>query len=616
MKAIQKYFCLILCTILLISVALLAASKADTSSLFFLVQNPGKTNAEKISIFDAQDGNYYVFLPAYAEMERTILQFDDNHHFSLGGINLHNGMTCDAFHTETPYAFTIDDQCVATLWFYRSKNIPAMYIDTATGRMDNIHTDKHYKEDTTVTLYSDDGQVTYSTQSSTLNIRGNSSLNLPKKQYSLTLSQGASLLGMKESTQWVLQGNGYDSTQLRNKLVYNFAAAVSDRYTLSPDCTYVELYLNGIYNGLYLLCEKITPESDAFALEANDFYFELTLGGRIANVASAFNINQSQGIQVLHPTSITSSQLDMLEAHISEFQNALYSSNPALTDRIDMESWARKYLVEEIFSNYDSGRASQFFLLDSSEQKIYAGHYWDYDLTFGEYWGTDWSSPNCLLAQRNWYDATSWYYALCQNDEFIELVIRLYETEYRPLLLRYADHEIQDYASGIEAAIPSESLRWSFLYSATTWTDSVNTIVDHLTARIKFLDSIWVDKDPYCTITFQTTETYNLCVPANTVCNTLPQPADFNKSGQWYLSGTKIPFDASTPITEDIVLVTLEPEQSTDNSVEPLATRDYITFLSIAALLVLMAGHAWIDVLRRVKERRMSREHRRRKVSP
>ena len=118
--------------------------------------------------------------------------------------------------------------------------------------------DQNHKERAAITLYTADGQVDYQgTETDMIRGRGNSSWNYEKKPYNLYLYQPASLLEMDEASEWALIANANDDTNLRNQLVYDFADQISPHPGWSPENEYVDLFLNGEYAGLYLLCEKV-----------------------------------------------------------------------------------------------------------------------------------------------------------------------------------------------------------------------------------------------------------------------------------------------------------------------------------------------------------------------
>lgn len=615
-----------LCTVALLGIVWLCFLQRDMTAdaIKFRVEHDSGNAA--IGLYNAGDDQYCVFLPAYANMEHVIAELSSTRRLALDGHALHDGMNCEEFEVGKPYELTKNGRRAGTLTFYRASNIATMYIETASGHMGYIHTNKKNEENVSITVYTPDGRVDFCDESGILSGRGNTTWSLAKKPYNITLSKSSSLLEMGASTKWVLLANGYDETHLRNKVIYNFADDVLTNDMLSPDCTYVEMYFNGEYGGLYLLCQKIDAESEEMALETEDYYVELTAAARTGSVTTAFNICSTQALDVLFPDEVSEEQLEYLKEYMFEFQNALFSENgidPESGRRwdeyIDMDSWARKYLIEEVFSNFDGGKASQFFCLDYSEQKIYAGHCWDYDLTLGKYWATTWNTPASLLAQRKWGDDPSWYYALCRQDEFMDRVIEIYESEFRPLLQCYMDEVIPEEAAKVQTAVPAEYLRWQSMYTGMSWEESVASMTDYLEQHVAFLDSLWLDQEDYCIITLRSDELENICVPRNTVCDTLPQPEDLGSSGSWYVAGKDLPFDASQPITEDMVLVAVKTSGSgSDDGRSTLSklleARYLIVFASVAVLGLLLVYMMIIDTLQR-KGRRHTNERKGTKVS-
>ena len=89
-----------------------------------------------------------------------------------------------------------------------------------------------------------------------VNVRGNTSAGYPKKPYKLKLDKKASPfgLGSVKSKHWVLLANMPDMSNMRNKLAFDFAASIG---VMGMKSTWVEVVLNGRYDGLYQFCEHI-----------------------------------------------------------------------------------------------------------------------------------------------------------------------------------------------------------------------------------------------------------------------------------------------------------------------------------------------------------------------
>ena len=615
MKAILKYSICILFTIILMAFAFFGFLKSDATPLSLMVRCPQNTGTKELALFDAGDGNYYVFVPSYAGMEDIIVEYVSKQKVFLDGVQIYTGMNFQAFELSTPYSFKIGSKQVTTLWFYKSASIPAMHIDTASGTMNNIHADKECEEYASVNVYAPTGDADCVNLTAKLKGRGNTTWTADKKPYTLSLEEGRGFLGMGASEKWILLANGYDRTSLRNKLVFDFANTISNTKAWAPEAAFVDLFLNGEYAGIYLLCYKPDAGANHLNLDAEDFFFELTFTSRLKKPEIAIPVCNNIYADILSPADCDEKQKIFLEQQLTEFQEAIYSesgisptSGRSYTEYINMESWARKYLIEEVFSNFDGGKTSQFFWYDNVTQKINAGPCWDYDYALGQFFGTQWTTPNCLLVQRNWGTQTSWFNALYQKEEFKSLVVELYKTEFRPLLQQYVENGIANVATTIEQAAEMDAIRWKSQQNERSWKTMVDELQQHLKLRVGFLDLLWIDRADFYKITLHAEATYNLCVPADTVCTTLPQPSDFGVEGIWVLEGTELPFNEGQPITEDITLAILSSDANNGTPPNPekssITMLEWIVLLSAGMLGLLLLCFIGVDLFRRYKDRR------------
>jgi len=131
--------------------------------------------------------------------------------------------------------------------------------------------------------------------------RGRSSLAFPKPNYAVELRESdgqtdrpVDLFGFGQDEDWVLDGSWADRSFMRNTLVSDlFRAFSSDWY--APESAYCELRLNGEYQGVYRLVERIKRGASRVAIasdngqgasfiihqdEDGSLHFELGLEGR------------------------------------------------------------------------------------------------------------------------------------------------------------------------------------------------------------------------------------------------------------------------------------------------------------------------------------------------
>ena len=628
MKIIQRYFYLLLFSAVLLLAAAYGAGVTDSPPCFLV---PGQTEPEAISIFDAGDGNYYVFLPSYADMTQVTISLSGKQRLSLDDTPLSDGMNFAGFELETPYDFIINEQQAGSLCFYRSANIAAMYINTVSGDMGPIHADKNHEEHASVKLYTADGAENYSDALSILKGRGNSTWDSDKRPYALTLSSDGDLLGMGAASSWVLLANAYDPTNLNNKLVMDLAARVGLPW--SPESRWVDLYLNGEYAGLYLLTEKVEVHSNRLDLdtESGEFLCKVDLNERWEVLRYPFLTGAGRTVEISYPKILTESGQAGIEYLVNQMEQELLSGTDLRTsDIIDLDSWIRRYLIDEIAGNVDSDHISSYFYY--SDGKFYAGPVWDYDLAFGN---CSRNQDPCSFIARNLlradYYRSDYHSALYANESFYNRMTEIYRRDFVPVLRQLVNGEIEDISSQISKAAQSNALRWdgAQTHQESEPFDGVNTpqqLQAYLSQRIRFLDRVWLEDTEYCSIEFETS-------PAAEYLNTAVekgQPLEVSfldlESSVWYDTATGAAVDLSLPVSGDMVLTThlsedanpLDSPVSTehdDGEYVPVA-RDYITFLSIAVLLTTLMGFAIADIVQRRRERSAADERKRSEVSP
>ena len=121
--------------------------------------------------------------------------------------------------------------------------------------------------------------------------RGNSTFGAPKKPYRIKFDKKQNLLGLngeKHFKNWVLMADYFDASMLRTFATFKLAAVLLEGQYYSSDCIPVEVFLNGNYHGVYLLCEQtqINPgrvniyekDDDETSLEIG--YLMIGQGGR------------------------------------------------------------------------------------------------------------------------------------------------------------------------------------------------------------------------------------------------------------------------------------------------------------------------------------------------
>ena len=251
--------------------------------------------------------------------------------------------------------------------------------------------------------------------------RGNSTWGWVKKPYRLKLTTSTALLGMPKGKNWVLLANYADKTLMRNDITFMFSRRVGMEYT--PRAHYIELKLNGAYQGVYQLVEHIRVDSDRVninEMKVTDTDADKITGGYLMEVDFRRNkdyciannwdpvcvdgvntgreidfcIDSTHGMEpacVSNPETLHddawSAQRDYIVKYYADMETALFGDNFADPEAgyaayLDVDSVVNYYLVNEIFKNVD-GAAASFYLYKKRGGKLFFGPVWDFDLALG-----------------------------------------------------------------------------------------------------------------------------------------------------------------------------------------------------------------------------------------
>lgn len=248
--------------------------------------------------------------------------------------------------------------------------------------------------------------------------RGNSTWDMPKKPYKLKFDNKIDLFGNGSAKTWTLIANYCDPSLARNFLAYEMGRLLgSDFCTTTQN---IELFLNGEYQGVYLVCEqnevaKNRVEIDKTYDTTNTGYLlELDERAPEEGVENkdwfALN-NKTYAIKSPDPEESTFNEefVNFIKEYLTQCYNAIIDKDIVkTTELIDLESFVKSYIVNEIMNCLDVGRFS-FYLLKDKDGKLKSGPIWDYDISSGNYnyridnpdssWSTIWAKKDNV-----WYD--------------------------------------------------------------------------------------------------------------------------------------------------------------------------------------------------------------------
>lgn len=596
--SMERLLLLLVFTVALLSIGVFVVifHESDKDLLYFQIQDDA--GAIDIRLYEAE-GCYYVFLPSFCSMNEVTVVSDKI--ITIGDISLANGMDCSCFQTNTAYQLSIGNSEPMQLQFLQSSNVATIYINTASQNMNYIHQSKGNSEISSIMLYTADGKLDYSNNSCTLKGRGQATWAYPKKPYTLSLPSETALLGMPQSSEWTLLANATDQTNLRNKLVYQFAAEGGMAWV--PSCEYVDVYLNGVYNGLYVLAEKVDAAAEPLGLEpeTGDFLCKIDLEERWDQLSNPIKTSLNRTIEICNPVHVNRTQRTYYINKINELEHILSTLQDLdKCEQFDLDSWVRRYLIDTIFCNIDSDLASSYFYY--CDGIFYAGPVWDYDMTMGNSWRC--SNPKAFYAEETYYSF------LYSNKSFFKRIVDIYQSEYLPKLMLLVEEKVPSMASLIADASHMNDVRWNDMFvseyeSGMVYKLSADELATYLRERIDFLNSAWIDGITYRTIRLDIISqgvSYTFSVKDREI---LDLSGTELTDMTWIDTKTNEVFDTNSPITENMVLKAAESQvaQPTLPPETPIATQEVVTIFTCLILLSLFLALAAIDIVRRKKER-------------
>ena len=381
--------------------------------------------------------------------------------------------------------FSVSDagSALLTRELYFSK-LPVCYITTDDGEFPSAAKEKH---DGTLRIQ---GNAEFKEQYNgkmTVNVRGNTSAGYEKKPYKLKLDKKASPfgLGSSKSKHWVLLANMPDMSNMRNKLAFDFAASIG---VLAMESTWVDVVVNGRFDGLYQFCEHIRIAEDR--VPVFDWEGHSEDNGHTAEDLSWIDPEQidinggwifefSSEMDEVSRFTVKSGKLEMktmvnspeyLKTNGSMFNaatNYLQNYFDACTSAnrksqegrhysayCDVNSMVGYFLVQELFGNQDAGAKSRYAYKDVGK-KMFWGPVWDFDHAAG-------TSNMQKPSPERWHAAQSSMYCEWLSDYRFARRARAKFNQVRGAYAALAAEGglIDDYADYLKESAEANDARW------------------------------------------------------------------------------------------------------------------------------------------------------------
>ena len=445
-----------------------------------------------------------------------------------------------------------EEECKYTLEVMYGSKLATLFVETESGALDYLHESKENWEAGNYSLLDSDGKLKNAGRVRNIRGRGNASwTDSEKKSYKMTLENKAGLLGMSKSRDWLLISNAADDTLTRNEVAYAISEDLGLAYT--PNSEYIEVYVNGEYLGLYSLTEKIEIGNNRVAIrnledemkkmngevDLSSFEFFMEEQGRLFSTkgyripeqpenisggyllelemldrygleASGYITSRMQGVVFNSPKYASYEQVSYIANMYQDFEDAMYSENGCspysgkhFSEYIDINSFAGKYILEELTKNLDASYTSQFFYKPDSSMsdKFFAGPVWDYDKAIAGYGvtesGIDLHIPEQIYAASEKNAGDIWY-GLCKHECFMDVVKEVCKTTLKESVEEIAKDELFELKAKIYKSAKNNMIRWNVYGQYETieekmdyYNEKIQEQSDFLIKRMAFLQEEW-----------------------------------------------------------------------------------------------------------------------------
>lgn len=450
--------------------------------------------------FNKRDGKYYFFLPSFVSERNIYCDFLEEN-VMLEGKELSKRV---GFQWESQ-----KDYCLVCrgreyhVVFMKSANIPALFIETESGSMENINADKEVVELGSISVVKQTKNVEYKGELKKISARGNSTFdNKDKKAYSFTLSNSYPLCGMDAGKKWNLLAMYFEYDKIHTKIVYDMADVLGMEYNI--DCTWVDLYCNGNYQGLYLLTEAVAvgegrvdirdleKKSETDTNISGGYLIEKDVEEHLEEEGNGFVTEQcNYPFIIKSPKMASEEEVNYIQMYIQKIEDLLLTGDEKYKEYVDLDSFAKQFLIDKIVLEPDAMNMSTFFYKEANSDILKAGPLWDYDRAFGG------ALPQYELSIGDYPDNMhEWYMQMYADEEFKEKMIAYYK-ELFPYFEELLSERIDEYANYVCDSVKMDGIMWSNesyqtdIMSYLEYDSYIKYLKFFLANRLNYLNELW-----------------------------------------------------------------------------------------------------------------------------
>ena len=398
-----------------------------------------------------------------------------------------SGMTKNDFSSPVVYQFIMRNgetfQYTVKAEFLLSA-IPELTITTTDPSIAEIPSKDYYLEGT-LAVNGRGGYEDY-TGKTEIKGRGNSTWGYPKKPYRLKLNKKAEICGLGKAKNYVLLANHLDPTLMLNSVAFKIGRLLELPFT--NHAIPVDVVLNGIYKGSYLLTEQIEVKENRVDLDENnsvmwelDSYWD----DEPKFKSTAFNLP----VMVKDP-DLTTEQFEYWKKDFNAFTTQ-FAKEPlegnSYVDMIDIESVAKFLITFNLVHNMEINHPKSVFLHKEGNGKYVMGPIWDFDWAY-DYEGTSnhFGRYNTPLFSSSMNGVGTAFFQRFLQDSRVKTIYKRTWQDFKnnklDALLQYVD----DYAVMLKPSVERNSELWENTRSFDT---KVKELKTWLRNRADYIDS-------------------------------------------------------------------------------------------------------------------------------
>ncbi|HCA04326.1 MAG TPA: spore coat protein CotH [Ruminococcaceae bacterium] len=274
---------------------------------------------------------------------------------------------------------------------------------------------------------------------------------------------------MDAHSEWILHGPFLDKTLIRNYMWYNIGGEIM---SYSPNVRFCELFLNGKYEGVYVMTETITAGENGARLQLSVDKKDNTFSGYLLRMDRTseeeirnftkyiYRMSEVRGINVEYPgaKNITPELKTQITKDFSAFEKSLYSydfdsDEFGFKKTIDIDSFVDYFIINEFTCNNDAGGYSTYIYKDKDGK--FRMCIWDFNNSCDNYQEHEIKTDDFQLIN------APWFWMLVKNEDFTKRIVERYRYLRENVLSdEYLDNYIDSTIEYLGDAVDRNFERW------------------------------------------------------------------------------------------------------------------------------------------------------------